>query len=151
MSESIQCRSADEVQRAHDILVSVILGELPMPSSEESKKTLATVASGLCWVLRHEHNRGMADTLASVETWAIAHGFTLDQHPAPQVARDTDVYKKAQFDLELWQREGLKRDNFTCLLFHLIAKADPERKALLRTVFSVECQVFDDWRASGKL
>ncbi len=58
-------------------------------------------------------------------------------------------YDRAKFDLKLWRKVGLKRDNFTNILFYLIAKADPGRKEKLRTVFPVECQVFDDWHAAS--
>ncbi len=101
-------------------------------------------------MLKHDHDTTFNELLNDIEKWGSEHGFKLCQHPEPQVERDTEVYAKSQFDLELWRREGLKRDNFTNLLFHMIAKSDLANKARLRTVFPVECQVFDDWFKEGK-
>lgn len=58
------------------------------------------------------------------------------------------TYSNLVFDLRIWRYHPNERDNFTHLLFHLIAKADPCNKAKLRQVYPLECQVYDDWQNS---
>jgi len=62
-------RTEAEVQRAHDILVGLILDECPpeLRPTEEQRAQLASMASVLCWMLHHDHNTSFAELLAGIE------------------------------------------------------------------------------------
>ena len=49
-------RDRTELQRAHDILVGIILREVPFPEVGLTMRDLNLMACVLCWVLKHEHN-----------------------------------------------------------------------------------------------
>lgn len=68
-------RSPNEIQRAHDILRAVVLGEIPSPFAKKAEVHAAIDA--LCWVLRHDHNQHFADNLKTIEDAAEDAGFVL--------------------------------------------------------------------------
>ena len=72
-------RTEAEVQRAHDLIVGLILDEAPMKTTEEEKLRLSQCASVLCWVLRHDHNVAFSELLASIEKQANDCGATFDR------------------------------------------------------------------------
>ena len=59
-------RSADELQRAHDILVQLILDPSLRIAVVGSKfqDDLIRYAECLCWCLGHEHNPAFANNMA---------------------------------------------------------------------------------------
>jgi hypothetical protein len=57
-------RAEDEIRRAHDLLVAVLLGEIPNPWTGAPQEILIGAADVLCWVLQHEHNRTFEKNLA---------------------------------------------------------------------------------------
>jgi hypothetical protein len=79
----IPMRPAIEVQRAHDLLVGIILKEVPLkiPEDGEEMKLLHGAAGVLCWVLRHDHNDKFAVCLQELERATQSMGFTLKQEP----------------------------------------------------------------------
>mgnify|MGYP001601445713 CR=1 FL=1 len=67
-----------EIQRAHDILISVILGDVTIDEgTEDDLSRLRAAADTLCWVLSHGHNTQFADNLAAIEAEIPAAGFAL--------------------------------------------------------------------------
>ncbi len=70
-------RGEAEIQRAHDILTALTLGELPNFIDEEDQPALHAAVDDLCWVLRHEHNVEFAANLARIEVEAGKLGFVL--------------------------------------------------------------------------
>ena len=94
-------RTPAEIQRAHDILVSIILGEIPNPfvasidrlepALDKLRKdrpdicalmAMAANAEVLCWLLGHDHNTTFADNLAKIEAWMKEQGIEESQAKA---------------------------------------------------------------------
>jgi len=67
-------RDEAEVQRAHDMLAGIILGEVPLPLPNDK---LCCAIDVLCWVLRHDHNDSFAKNLMIIEMLAAEAGFVL--------------------------------------------------------------------------
>ena len=55
------------MQRAHDVLVAVILDEVPVDYDESTKRDLEIAASVLCWILEHTDNSLFGKILSNVE------------------------------------------------------------------------------------
>ena len=73
-------RDVSEIQRAHDMLVAIILGEVPVPVLDpEVRECIATSVDVLCWVLRHSHSEVFAKNLAAIDEAMGALGFTLER------------------------------------------------------------------------
>lgn len=64
-----------------------------------------------------------------------------------QAYRNSDKRLHTAFELWRWQRD-IRADNFTVLLFHLIAKADKQNREALFTAFPDEVICFLDWQAA---
>lgn len=71
-----------EIQRAHDILAAVVLGEVPgvFPNAE-SHAALTAALDALCWVLQHGHegNNNFAENLARIHRYAENQGRRLNR------------------------------------------------------------------------
>ena len=79
-------KSIDEIQRAHDVLVAYIIGEMPDPfegqpyvDRERAWQAIRESCSVLCWLLGCEHNPNFACNLLALEAHAKAHGFVLER------------------------------------------------------------------------
>lgn len=72
-------RSQDEIQRAHDLLLGIILREIPRPKSALLGVELSRLASVLCWVLGHEDNTAFCELLENLERELEAMGFVLEK------------------------------------------------------------------------
>lgn len=68
-------KTKDQIQRAHDLLSAIILGEVPNPFPIEEKGGLVACLNALCWVLGHDHNVCLAENLAYAEAWLKDAGF----------------------------------------------------------------------------
>lgn len=66
-----------EIQRAHDVLLGVILKEVPAALSPETVRGIHAACDALCWVLEHDHNAKFGRNLAALESAAESAGFTL--------------------------------------------------------------------------
>lgn len=67
-----------EIQRAHDILLAVLLKDVPNPFKDEgSIKGLNAAASVLCWVLEHDHNPQFPKNLEQIERYLKERGYVL--------------------------------------------------------------------------
>ncbi len=73
-------RTETEVQRAHDILVGIILDEVPieMRATEKQKFQISQMTSVLCWVLHHDHKSAFAELLADIEKTANELGIVIE-------------------------------------------------------------------------
>lgn len=73
-------RSPDEVQRAHDVLVAVVTGEVPDPFPDEQSMVAARAGLDvLCWVLHHDHNQTFARNLEAIVGALVAQGYVLSK------------------------------------------------------------------------
>jgi hypothetical protein len=66
-----------EIQRAHDIMVAFLVGEMPVNIDREQRLILASSCSALCWVLGHDHNTQFSTLLSGLEETARIAGLTL--------------------------------------------------------------------------
>lgn len=74
-------RDQDEVQRAHDLLVAVLLGEVPGLVDQKDEALIAAQADVLCWVLNHAHNETFGGNLAKLVRAAERRGYELREDP----------------------------------------------------------------------
>ena len=71
-------RSWEEIQRAHDILVGVILREVPVEMKDrETQLGLHAALDALCWVLQDNCESDFAENLSKIEKELTARGFRL--------------------------------------------------------------------------
>ncbi len=75
-----ELRPVWEVQRAHDVLVAILLREAPLDLPEATMLAINHAAATLCWVLKHEHNRVFAENLAELELLLADAGFGIVDH-----------------------------------------------------------------------
>lgn len=60
-------QSSSAIQRAHDVLVQVLLDETPIALDDISRTLMAESADVLCWVLEHDpHPQPALDFLAGL-------------------------------------------------------------------------------------
>ena len=67
-------KSESEIQRAHDLLTSVIASGVMDP---DHKDATIVAASVLCWTLSHEHNFAFGEFLQKLEAILRRHGIEL--------------------------------------------------------------------------
>lgn len=77
-----------EIQRAHDILVGVVLGEVLLDDPLASNPGLRGALDALCWVLRHTHNTAFATNLATIERECQDRGYVLLDRGRPMPGPD---------------------------------------------------------------
>ena len=75
--ESQNMRTFDEVQRAHDMLVGIILGHIENPFIDRSSESLQAAADVLCWILKHNHNETFAQNLLHIEDYCATNGIAI--------------------------------------------------------------------------
>ncbi len=63
----ITLRAAVEIQRAHDLLRGILLGETPLDVSPFEQPVLTSALDALCFVLKHDHNQTFAGNLERME------------------------------------------------------------------------------------
>lgn len=77
-------RTEDEIQRAHDQLVGILLGETKFAKVEKRiLRDTHVAASVLCWVLEHDHNPLFAAFLADLQKVTTEAGYTLERYENP--------------------------------------------------------------------
>jgi hypothetical protein len=76
---AIPMRDVNEVQRAHDLLVSLALDEklLQAAVTLESRPYILYALNVLCWVLKHDHNVSFALSLTKLEAALKGLGVTV--------------------------------------------------------------------------
>ena len=70
-------RTQAEIQRAHDLLLAVILKDVELPFSETTRGLISVSASVLCWCLRHEHNDAFDRNLKIIENAVALAGYVV--------------------------------------------------------------------------
>jgi hypothetical protein len=85
-------RPQEEVQRAHDLLVQLIIHpELREMMEPATLDRMVTHADVLCWVLRHDHNQNFAVKMTTLEATLADLGFELayeSEEPEAEPARN---------------------------------------------------------------
>lgn len=79
--EAERLKTILEVQRAHDILLAVLLGEInARPKTEQDQLAMSAAANVLCWVLGDDCGSAEQFTanLAAIDAAAAAQGYTLN-------------------------------------------------------------------------
>lgn len=66
-----------EIQRAHDLLVGIVLKDIDVGASAAQIAIIVQAASVLCWILNHEHNPAFGNLLKATEAIALADGYEL--------------------------------------------------------------------------
>ena len=84
-------KSETEIYKAHDMLLAVILKEIPMVVGKNELQFLQLQASSLCWVLGHDHNRSLNLTLEQIEKFVAHAGFVVTEHARPIYADGTPM------------------------------------------------------------
>lgn len=88
-------RSQEEIQRAHDLLTGLLIGEIPSPFlDDDNRLAIHCAADVLCWVLSHDHNQKFAENLAQVEEYVKAAGFELTRAEEPFRGRRNARFKR---------------------------------------------------------
>ena len=59
-------KTAEELQKAHDILVAIILDEVPHEIKGPAKTIVSIQCDVLCWALGHAHNEAFGKNLATI-------------------------------------------------------------------------------------
>jgi hypothetical protein len=73
-----EMRTRAELQRAHDLITGLVLGETGVMDLDDTTiMVYSTAATVLCWVLHHDHVTGFSDALRDIEAAAAARGFAL--------------------------------------------------------------------------
>lgn len=74
-------RPVEQIQRAHDMIVAILIGDVPNPISDpQSKQHLHAAADALCWVLCHDHNKTFGENLRKLEALLKERGYQLNDH-----------------------------------------------------------------------
>ncbi len=74
-------KSEMEIQRAHDLIAGLVLGEAPLVFGENEGRAAAALDT-LCWVLGHQHagsGTAFEKNLIAAEAEAAAMGFVLER------------------------------------------------------------------------
>lgn len=75
--------SPDMIHLAHDMLESIVLGNMPLPDftvpapDQNYLAMIKIMANTLCWVLGHTGNPMVAHELYAIDQWLRAHGFAM--------------------------------------------------------------------------
>lgn len=72
-------KSELEIQRAHDLIVPVLLGDVKVKLDERAKLVMHAAADVLCWVLDHDHNDAFAQNIEQLEQKLKEKGFILER------------------------------------------------------------------------
>jgi hypothetical protein len=59
-------RSKKEIEAAHDLLGTIVTGQIPYPANEGEIGNMKRMVTVLCWVLEHKDNQTFADDLARI-------------------------------------------------------------------------------------
>lgn len=70
-------KTEDQIQRAHDILVGIILGESPLELNAVQLGDIKLLATSLCWVLDHSYNDKLGELLKEIEEQSLKRGVAI--------------------------------------------------------------------------
>lgn len=84
-------KTAAEVQRAHDLLVGIIVDDelrALMLNHRDDLKLVSAATDVLCWLLGHAHNQEFAKNLEAFERAMLQQGYILNDtgklHPGEE-------------------------------------------------------------------
>lgn len=72
-------KTSEEIQRAHDMLMAVLLEEVPAALTPKARQALHVSCDVLCWVLEHDHNDSFAANLEDLERMLARQGWFLER------------------------------------------------------------------------
>jgi hypothetical protein len=72
-----------EIQKAHDILVEIILNRVPNPFPPKTRELLMARMDVLCWALDHDHNKSFEENLEKIQKFLAQLGYSLNTAAAP--------------------------------------------------------------------
>lgn len=72
-------KSLDEIQKAHDVLIAVVLKEVDISMDNQGIDRCRSALDALCWVLDHDHNTAFAGNFASVHKAITEKGYVLNK------------------------------------------------------------------------
>lgn len=75
-------RSQDEIQRAHDALIAVLLDEVPAPAAPDVKRILEAQTDVLAWVLENDEQSKFGGNMARLNAALEKLGFVLTRKEA---------------------------------------------------------------------
>jgi hypothetical protein len=81
MSTEPEMRSPDEIQRTHDLLEAVLLGETPLVLTGTEHNDLCHVVMSLCYVLKHPAGETVTELQARYEAMLRKLGFRVSPLP----------------------------------------------------------------------
>lgn len=87
-------RTPDEVQRAHDQLVAIVLGEIDVGFDADEKRVACANLDVLCWMLGHKHNETFARNMANLAEELAARGIV--ETKAPRLLTISEAYPKEE-------------------------------------------------------
>lgn len=70
-----------DVQRAHDMLTGILLGNVPLKLEDQDRRHINACCDVLCWVLEHDHNEAFAANLQEIEAKAFEAGYMFPKFP----------------------------------------------------------------------
>ena len=79
-------KSPDELEQAHDLLVAILLGEIPeLNITPEIGALLNAAATTLCWVLDHDHNPQFENNLERLKKQIAGLDYILHKGRQPGI------------------------------------------------------------------
>lgn len=70
-------KTEEQVQRAHDLLLPVVMGDVPHELDDDVVRALHAAVDALCWVLGHDHNDAFQMNLSALEDHLKSQGYRL--------------------------------------------------------------------------
>lgn len=84
-------KTAEEVQRCHDLLHPIVTRELALDITDQARNDMATALGMLCWLLGHEGGNAVDAWCKSIEKEIARQGFRLRRGPDQVPATDRPV------------------------------------------------------------
>jgi hypothetical protein len=72
-------RPQQDIVRAHDLLVGIMLDQCPFPDAGLTRRDLSLMTNVLCWCLHHADNQQFAKQLHNIDASLRAMGYGLTE------------------------------------------------------------------------
>lgn len=59
-------RTGEEIQKAHDVLIAIVLKEVPFKMDKEVFTNIRVACDVLCWILEHDHSNAFEENLECI-------------------------------------------------------------------------------------
>lgn len=83
-------RSEEELQRAHDTLLAVTLGEVHVHLTPRALTGTQVALDVLCWALNHDHNDAFEGNMANLKHAIASAGYAEKGLPRPMNAGEIE-------------------------------------------------------------